>query len=465
MRTVSFLLVATLASGAPALRAADPLAFELAELDRRIRVQEARARALEDLAARQVAFDQGWKAWWEALRDLVGEERRRFEEQLAERRRRASEIADLVASLPRGDRASAWVPEHGLQTARTAAELIRKADAEIRAYRELAAEGRDRWMFLAVGWVSVATIAREIQGLEAEIASIRDSVKDGTFRAWFATLGDLSLRDVRAERARLAAARDALRRAGEDGTYRVHVPGYGPTTRREVEAAIAAAEAEIRGLEEQHARGALVINRRPYPRDTDRRALDALLDEDARTFAALEASVGDGLAKVWLRRDGEVTRRDLARRAEELATATEETRAAVAAGTYRATVFGKTFTREQVLGEIRSLEGRLAARELEARVRKKLEEELAWARDVLAAIPKVSAFDLAVKAAERTTLLAQAARVAALVKPAYEKRALTRTQREGWRDEFGKNLEIALGARRARLEYLREIAAVWFPRP
>lgn len=454
-------LAALLAAPAPAAETFEVL---FGQLEAKIALSEAMEAEGKRQAAERIAELQQWIGWWEGIQALVQAKQADLEKTLAARASNAALMVGTLRGLTQDPKAERYLPNYGWVTLETAAALETSIALEIRQLRDAIQDGRDNWHIVALGWIAGGAVQTRIDALEEEIRQIQAGVTSGeyTFHSAFGWQKLQVSRDMAAQqRAELAAIKDQIAK----GTYVLDIPGLGRLTRNDLEARLAETEAAIDALKKQGAAGEFGIFR-PSVDWVTRNQLQARLDETQASYEAAEALLTQGLFTVHIAGAGGGfwTKQQLEDQIAAFDKTIEEVRAAIDSGDYGARVMGDFYSLKQLTAILEDRERRLGDPNLNQMQRNQLSEQIDAAHKAIKEWRDLSAFDLTIKALDKTQYLAWVGWVMKLAKPDFDSRTLKRAEQSYHLGSFEGELALRLRPLEAQRDaYLA--ARAWFAAP
>lgn len=445
-------------------RAVEPLAILLEQLDARIALSEAMEKEGVRQAEERIGELEQWIGWWESVRALVEAKQTDLTETLEKRAENAELMLNLVRGLVSDPKQERQIPNYGAVTLETAVALQTSILLEVRQLREAIAEGKDNWHIVAIGWITGGQVQGRIDVLDQEIETIRAGIASGEylFHSAFGWqkigIHRTAAEDQRAERKRILCEI-------EDGTFPLEIPGLGRLTRRDLEARLADVEAQIDALKTQGAEGTFGIFR-PAVDWVNRNDLVKRLEETDSSYATAEALLTQGLFTVHVAGvvGGHVTQKNLQDRIDAMDKTIEEVTVAIRAGDYGANVMGGYHSLNQLANILQDRERRIGDPNLTQLQRNQLAEQIEAVHKAMKEWRDISAFDLTIKALDKTQYLAWVGWVMKLARPDFDARTIRRAEMAYHLGSFDGELALRLRPLETQRDALLA-ARAWFAAP
>jgi hypothetical protein len=452
--SLALLLIAAVAPVA----GADALATHFGWIDDGIAQHKAILTEIARRAEERAVQLEKWVEYWIGIRNLTREMFTSLEQDFDARIKGAEKALGTLQSVVTKPEEERHLPQYGWQSTVTMAKAIKDLKDEWAKAKALYQKGKKEWHIAGLGWQSGEAIEAKIKALQEEIKATRQGVTDGTYEIHYAGVGWVNGRHARGRIEQAEKEKQSLRELVAKGEYEVVIPGLGPRTRNRLDAEIRQQEEAIAGLRTTAAKGELSIHRAAIGWN-NRHQLQAALDEGAKSYAAMEKLVGDGLFNVWIDSHGAgwMTLKDLRDRIAGMDKALAEANKATASGTYNANVYGGWATKNAIEEGIKNAGKELANANLTPEQRKGIAARVEKLRKALTDWQHLSAFDVAIKGLERTRTAAWLALPLKLAKPDFDYRKLVRAERTTHLSaDFERDLTMALQPYELRLARLRE---------
>lgn len=464
VRAVLVLVAVVLALASQPARAADPFAALLDQHEEKIALSEAMAAEGKRQATERINELQQWVGWWESVQALVQAKQADLQKTIDQRAANAGLMIGLLNGLTANPKEDRHVPNYGWATLETAAALQTSIALEAKQLRDAIAEGKDTWHIVAVGWITGGQLQGRIDDLNAQIEQIGRDVTSGeyTFHSAFGWTKIAVHRQAAIDqRAELARIRDLIAK----GEYALEIPGIGRVTKNEVQARLARVEAEIDRLKKQGAAGEFGIFR-PAVDWVNRNELARRLDATDTSYRTMEALVSDGLFTVHIAGalGGHLNQKALEERIAAFDKQIDEITEAIRTGDYGANVMGGFNSLKQLTAFIAEREKRLADPNLNQLQRNQIAEQITAAHQAIKEWRDISAFDLTIKALDKSQYLAWVGWIMKLAKPDFDHRKLVREEQAYHLGSFEGELALKLRPLEAERDGLKT-AMTWFAAP
>ncbi|MGB8811588.1 MAG: hypothetical protein WCC57_00215 [Paracoccaceae bacterium] len=441
---LSFVVALGLVWSGAAVQAADPFAVLLAQHDAKIALSEAMEAEGKRQASERMNELRQWVGWWESVQALAQEKQIDLQKNIEQRSANAGLLTGMLGGLTSNPKQERYIPNYGWSTLETAAALQTSLALEAKQLRDAIAEGKENWYIVAIGWITGGAIQTRIDALEDEIALIEKGVASGeyTFHSAFGWQTIIQHRRMAQEqRAELARVKDQIAK----GEYALEIPGIGRITRNQLDARINDVEAAINQLKKSGAAGELTIFR-PAIDWVTRNQLQQRADATETSYQTAKALVSDGLFTVHIAGAGGDfwTRDALEEKIAAFDKAITDISAAISTGDYSAQVMGDFYSLKALTAIIQEREKRLADPALNQVQRNQITEQIDAAHKAIKEWRDLSAFDLTIKALDKTKYLAWVGWIMKLAKPDFDHRTLVREEQNYHMGSFDGELALKL---------------------